>query len=189
MIEIIEDKVLAHYHSPLHLVTFATDSEKKNTKKWEIYMRPNGAAVLPYNPQTGKVILVKQFRLPAYIRYENSNGHTLETCAGLIDKGETPEETIRREALEEIGYELKEIQFVSKALSTPGAVTEQVYLFVAPYDHNMKKQEGGGLANEGEDIEIIEMDYKEAYAAIADNKLYDMKTIILLQHLRLAGLM
>jgi nudix-type nucleoside diphosphatase (YffH/AdpP family) len=125
------------------------------------------------------VVLVRQLRYPAYV-----NGYDdllIEAPAGLLD-GETPELRIRAEAEEEIGYRLGEIKKIFEAFMSPGAVTEKVHFFVAEYQPAMKIGTGGGLASEGEDIEVLELPFDEALAMTSDRRIVDAKTIMLLQY-------
>jgi nudix-type nucleoside diphosphatase (YffH/AdpP family) len=145
----------------------------------ETYDRGNCATVLPYNLAQRSVVLVRQFRYPAFV-----NGYDdllIEAAAGVLD-GETPEVRIRAEAEEETGYRLGEIKKIFEAFMSPGSVTEKQYFFVAEYDPAMRTGAGGGLADEGEDIEVLEVAIDEALAMIADGRIVDAKTIMLLQY-------
>jgi nudix-type nucleoside diphosphatase (YffH/AdpP family) len=125
------------------------------------------------------VILVRQFRYPVYI-----NGYDdllIEAAAGVLD-GETPEVRIRAEAEEETGFRLGAIRKIFEAFSSPGSVTEKLHFFVAEYDPAMRVGGGGGLADEGEDIEVLELPIDQALAMISDGRIVDAKTIILLQY-------
>jgi nudix-type nucleoside diphosphatase (YffH/AdpP family) len=141
--------------------------------------RGNAATLLPYNLKQRTVVLVRQFRYPAYI-----NGYDdllIEAPAGLLDD-ESPEIRIRAEMEEETGYRLGEIKKIFEAFMSPGAVTEKLHFFVAEYEPSMRIGSGGGLASEGEDIEVIELSIDEALAMIGDGRLADAKTIMLLQY-------
>jgi nudix-type nucleoside diphosphatase (YffH/AdpP family) len=134
---------------------------------------------LPYNRAQGTVVLVLQFRYPAYV-----NGYDdlmIEAAAGLLDN-ESPEKRIRAEAEEETGYRLGEIEKVFEAFMSPGSVTEKLHFFVAEYEPRMKVGHGGGIADEGEDIEVLELPIAHALAMIADGRIADAKTIMLLQY-------
>ena len=96
--------------------------------------------------------------------------------------GEAPEVRIRAEAEEETGYRLSNVRKSSRPSSSPGAVTEKLHFFVAEYEPSMRVGDGGGLADEGEDIEVLELPIDEALAMIADGRIVDAKTIMLLQH-------
>lgn len=152
------------------------------TQEREHYDRGNGAVLLPYNPAARTVLLVRQFRLPAYL---NGYDHLLiEAAAGLLDDAE-PEVRIRAEVEEELGYRLGAVRKVFEAFMSPGSVTEILHFFVAEYDPSMKIGDGGGHPDEGEDIEVLEPTLDEALAMIADGRIRDAKTIMLLQHLAL----
>jgi len=145
----------------------------------ETYDRGNCATVLPYNLAQRTVILVRQFRYPAYV-----NGYDdllIEAAAGVLD-GEAPEVRIHAEAEEEMGYRLGEIRKIFEAFSSPGTVTEKQHFFIAEYDPAMRVSSGGGLAEEGEDIEVLELPIDQALAMIVDGRIVDAKTIMLLQY-------
>ena len=152
------------------------------TQEREHYDRGNGAVLLPYNPAARTVLLVRQFRLPAYL-----NGYDdllIEAAAGLLDDAQ-PEVRIRAEVVEELGYRLGAVRKVFEAFMSPGSVTEILHFFVAEYDASMRIGDGGGHPDEGEDIEVLEPTVDEALAMIADGRIRDAKTIMLLQHLAL----
>src|SRR5215813_2186486 len=101
------------------------------TQHRETYDRGNGATLLPYNLAKRTVVLVRQFRYPAYV-----NGHDdllIEAAAGLLDDA-SPELRIRAEAEEETGYRLHDVHKVFEAFMSPGAVTEKIHFFVAAYE-------------------------------------------------------
>ncbi|MCP3441975.1 MULTISPECIES: NUDIX domain-containing protein [unclassified Bradyrhizobium] len=149
------------------------------TQKREIYERDNAAAVLPYNRAGRSVILVRQFRLPAFTRgYDDL---LIEAAAGVLDDA-SPEVRIRAEAEEETGYRLHDVHKVFEAFMSPGAVTERIHFFVAEYEPEMRVSAGGGLEHEGEDIEVLELGIDEALAMIADGRIIDAKAIMLLQY-------
>ena len=178
-------EVLSDNHYVLNKVTF--DYQKKDdswiTQKREVYDRGNGAAILLYNKQQKTVILTRQFRLPTYLN-GNSTGMMLEVCAGLLDQ-DNPEQCIIRETEEETGYRITNVTKVMETYMSPGAVTEILYLFVGEYDESMRVSEGGGVAHEEENIEVIEMPLDEAYAMIESGQMQDAKTIILLQYAKI----
>jgi nudix-type nucleoside diphosphatase (YffH/AdpP family) len=149
------------------------------TQHRETYDRGNGAALLPYNRAQRTVILTRQFRYPAYV-----NGYDdllIEAPAGMLDN-EAPEARIRAEVEEETGYRLGGIRKIFEAFMTPGAVTEKLHFFVAEYDPAMRVGQGGGVPGEGEDIEVLELPFDQALAMIADGRIVDAKTIMLLQY-------
>ena len=154
------------------------------SKQAETYDRGNGATILLYDVARRAVLLTRQFRFPAYVN-GHQDGMLLETAAGLLD-ADDPETAIRREAMEETGHELGEIQHVFDAYMSPGSVTERVHFFAAPYGASTHRTAGGGLAEEGERIELVELDIDAALAAIG-TEIVDGKTIMLLQWARLSG--
>jgi len=149
------------------------------TQSREVYDRGDAAAILPYHLKQRTVILVRQFRYPAFVA-----GHDdllIEAAAGLLDDA-SPEERIRLEAEEETGYRLHDVKKVFEAFMSPGAVTEKLHFFVAEYEPHMRISAGGGLAHEGEEIEVLELGIDEALAMMADGRIVDAKTIMLLQY-------
>jgi nudix-type nucleoside diphosphatase (YffH/AdpP family) len=149
----------------------------------EVYDRGHGAAILPYDAERRTVLLVRQFRLPAWV-----TGHAeplVEACAGLLD-ADDPVTCIRREAEEELGYRLAEVTPIFAPYMSPGSVSERLWCFVARYSPLDRISDGGGSATEGEDIEVLELPLEDAYAAALDGRIIDAKTIMLIQHLMLA---
>ena len=174
-------RLLSDNHYTLKTTTFEW---RRGDGKWQVqhretYDRGNAATVLPYNPAQRTVVLVRQFRYPAYV-----NGYDdlmIEAAAGLLDDA-SPEARIRAEAEEETGYRLGAIRKIFEVFMSPGSVTEKLHFFVAEYEPDMRVGSGGGLASEGEDIEVLEVRIDEALAMIADGRIVDGKTIILLQY-------
>jgi nudix-type nucleoside diphosphatase (YffH/AdpP family) len=152
------------------------------TQHRETYDRGNGATLLPYNLARRTVMLVKQFRYPAYVN--GCDDLLIEAAAGLLDN-ESPEKRIRAEAEEEIGYRLRDIRKIFEGYMSPGSVTEKLHFFIGEYQPDMKIGDGGGNADEGEDIAVLELSIDEALAMIADGRIMDAKTIMLLQYAKL----
>jgi nudix-type nucleoside diphosphatase (YffH/AdpP family) len=174
-------RVLSDKHYTLKSATFEwrRANGEWQTQTREIFDRGDAAALLPYNLAQRTVVLVRQFRYPAYV-----NGYDdlmIEAAAGLLDN-ETPEARIRAEAEEETGYRLGDITKIFEAFMSPGAVTEKLHFFVAEYEPRMKIGSGGGIASEGEDIEVLELPIDQALAMIGDGRIVDAKTIMLLQY-------
>lgn len=153
----------------------------------EVYDRGNGATILLYNKENNSVILTRQFRLPTFVN-GNEDGMLIESCAGLLDK-DNPEECIRRETEEETGYRIQEVKKVMEAYMSPGSVTEILYFFVAEYTKTMKTTEGGGVAHEQEEIEVLEIPYPKALKMIDSGEIKDGKTIMLLQYAQIHHLL
>ena len=154
----------------------------------ECYNRGNGAAILLYNLERGTVILTKQFRMPIY-EQNQSEGMSIEACAGAIDNNDKPLETIIRETEEEVGYKISNAKQVLTAYTSPGALTEKMFLFVAEYKDAQKINEGGGLESEDEEIEVLELSFSKAIEMIKTEDIIDAKTIMLLQYAQINNLL
>ncbi|MDP5081007.1 MAG: NUDIX domain-containing protein [Winogradskyella sp.] len=154
----------------------------------ECYNRGDGAAILLYNSEKGTVILTKQFRMPIY-ESNKHEGMSIEACAGAIDNSDKPLETILRETEEEVGYKISNAKQVLTAYTSPGALTEKMFLFVASYNDAMKANDGGGLESENEDIEVLEMPFTEAIEMMNKGEIIDAKTIMLLQYAQINKLL
>ena len=152
----------------------------------ETYDRGNGATILLYDAARRTVLLTRQFRYPAYVN-GHPDGVLIETAAGLLDD-DAPEVAIRREASEELGVRVGELRHVFDLYMSPGSVTERLHFYVAAYAPDDRVDAGGGLAEEGEDIEVLELSIDDALAGISDGRIVDAKTVILLQWAALTGL-
>ena len=174
-------RVLSDDYAVLKTTTFEyrRANGEWQTQARETYDRGNAATLLPYNLAQCTVVLVRQFRYPAYV--SGYDDLMIEAAAGVLD-GESPEVRIRAEAEEETGYRLGAIRKVFEAFMSPGALTERMHFFVAEYEPSMQVGSGGGLADEGEDIEVRELSINQALAMIADGRIADAKTIMLLQY-------
>ncbi len=159
----------------------------KLTQIREAYDRGNGATILLYNKEQQTVILTRQFRLPTFIN-GNETGMLIEACAGLLDK-DNAEDCIKRETEEETGYKITEVRKVFEAYMSPGSVTEILYFFVAEYETAMKVHDGGGVAHEEENIEVLELSIEQAMNMITSGEIKDGKTIMLLQHVKLHNIL
>jgi nudix-type nucleoside diphosphatase (YffH/AdpP family) len=180
-IRIKDERVLSNNYGTLKSITFEwrRNDGKRQAMTRDVFDRGNAAAILPYNLKRRTLVLTRQFRLPTYV-----NGYDdllIEAVAGLLDNA-APEDRIRAEAEEEIGYRLHHVHKLFEAFMSPGAVTEKIHFFVAEYEPEMRVGSGGGLANEGEDIEVLELSIEEALAMVDDGGIVDAKTIILLQY-------
>ncbi|WP_027381921.1 GDP-mannose pyrophosphatase NudK [Epilithonimonas caeni] len=188
-VKILKTEILSDNWYTLNKVTF--EYLKKNgtmeIQSREAYDRGNGATILLYNKESKTVILTRQFRLPTYIN-GNEDGMMIEACAGLLDK-DNPEDCIKRETEEELGYEISDIKKVFEVYMSPGSVTEILYFFIAEYSKSMKINDGGGLEDEQEEIEVLELDIDKALEMIDSGEIKDAKTIMLLQHVRLKNIL
>ena len=180
-VRIENDAVLSDRKYALRQLTF---SWRRDDGAWqrnirEVYDRGNGAVILPYNLAARRVVLTRQFRMPAFL---NGYRETLiEAAAGMLD-GAAPEDRIRAETEEETGYRILHVRKVFEMFTSPGAMTEKLHFFVAEYDAGAKTGAGGGLKHEGEDIEVLEIGIDDALAMLADGRICDAKTAILLQY-------
>ncbi len=146
----------------------------------EVYDRGDGAGILLYNKEKKTIILTKQFRMPTYLN-DNKDGMLVEVAAGMLDK-DNPEACIIRETEEEVGYRLKEVKKIYEAYSSPGVMTEKMHFFIGEYTDDMKVNDGGGLDNEGEDIEVLEIPFEKALQMLNKGEIVDTRTIVLLQY-------
>jgi len=150
------------------------------TQSREAYDRGNGAVILLYNKARRTVVLTRQFRFPLYI-----NGHSgflIEAAAGLLDNA-SPEARVMAEAEEETGFQITQVEKVFEAYMSPGSVTEKLYFFIGEYRARHRRGEGGGVMEEGEDIEVLEWPFERALKAIDTGDIMDAKTIMLLHYL------
>ncbi|MBT1265800.1 GDP-mannose pyrophosphatase NudK [Pseudomonas sp. VS38] len=148
----------------------------------EIYDRGNGATILLYNRERRTVLLIRQFRMPTYVN--GYHGYLIESAAGLLDNA-SPEERVRLEAEEETGYRVGHVEKIYSAFMSPGSVTERIHFFIGEYQPGDRVSDGGGLEDEGEDIEVLELGFEEALAMVDSAEIVDGKTIMLLQYLEL----
>ena len=184
-IEIKDIEVLSDNWATLRKITY---QYKKKDNTWETqireaYDRGNGAAILLYNKDNKTIILTRQFRMPTFLN-GNENGMMIEVCAGVLDQ-QNAEDCIRKEIEEETGYSIKDVHKIFEVYMSPGSVTEIVYFFVGEYSQDMKSSDGGGLAEEQENIEVLEMLFDRAYGMIASGEIKDAKTIMLLQYAKI----
>ncbi|GAO44615.1 GDP-mannose pyrophosphatase NudK [Flavihumibacter petaseus] len=188
-VEILKTEILSDNWYTLRKITYSYSKKDgtSQTQSREAYDRGNGATILLYNRSSRTVILTRQFRLPTFIN-GNADGMLIEACAGLLDK-DNPEDCIRRETEEETGYKIHDVRKVFEAYMSPGSVTEILYFFIAEYAASMKVNEGGGVEHEEENIEVLELDIDKALHMVGSGEIKDGKTIMLLQHLRLKGIL
>lgn len=148
----------------------------------EIYDRGNGATILLYNRERRTVLLIRQFRMPTFVN--GYHGYLIESAAGLLDNA-SPEERIRLEAEEETGYRVGHVEKIYSAFMSPGSVTERIHFFIGEYSPGDRVSDGGGLEEEGEDIEVLELGFEAALSMVQSGEIVDGKTIMLLQYLEL----
>ena len=188
-IRILNSEVLSDNWYILRKITyeyFKKDGTKQIHSR-EAYDRGNGATILLYNKQQRTVILTKQFRLPSFIN-GNDSGMLIEACAGLLDK-DNPEDCVRRETEEETGYSITDVRKIFEAYMSPGSATEILYFFIAEYSAPMKIHKGGGIEQEEENIEVLELNFDKAISMIDNGEIKDGKTIMLLQYIKLYNIL
>jgi GDP-mannose pyrophosphatase NudK len=181
-VQIEKTKTLSDENGKLTRVTFR---QRRRDGSWqqrkrEIYDNGNAATILPYDPQRKTVLLTRQLRLPVYLQ-EGLEG-MIEACAGKLD-GEQGESRIVKEMEEELGYRIAKVERLFALYVSPAAVAEKIEFFTCTYSPADKVSAGGGLADEGEDIEVIETTLQEAAAMVASGEIIDAKTVILIQYL------
>ena len=186
-INVIKDKILSENWFLLRNMTYElTRSDGSVIRhRREVYDRGNGATILLYNRHKQTVVLVRQFRIATWVN-GNEDGMLIETCAGLLDSDE-PEACVRKEAIEETGFEVGEVRKLFELFMSPGGVTELIYFFIAEYDDTQRANDGGGV--DDEDIEVLELPYNRALEMMANGEIRDGKAVILLQYLQTSGLM
>jgi len=184
-IKILKTEILSDNWYTLRKITYEYSKKDKTrqTQSREAYDRGNGSTILLYNKEQKTVILTRQFRLPTYVN-GNESGMLIEACAGLLDK-DNAEDCIRRETEEETGYKIADVRKIFEAYMSPGSVTEILYFFIAEYSKSMKVTDGGGLDQEEENIEVLELDIEQAMNMIETGEIKDGKTIMLLQYIKL----
>ncbi|WP_432104688.1 NUDIX domain-containing protein [Streptomyces sp. bgisy091] len=173
-----------------HVLRRTTFDYRRRDGRWETqqretYDRGDGAVVLPYDTGSGRVLLTRQFRYPAYVN-GHPDGMLVEAAAGLLD-AQDPHTAIRREAAEELGVRLGPLTRVLDLYMSPGSVTERLHYFAAPYTPADRIGAGGGIEEEGEDIEVLELPFADALTMTRDGRIVDAKTVLLLQWAALHG--
>jgi GDP-mannose pyrophosphatase NudK len=187
-INIVKTEVLSDNWYTLRKITYEAKNRDGSiaVQSREAYDRGNGSVILLYNKPNQTVILTRQFRMPTYLN-GNESGYLIECCAGLLDKDD-PEECIKRETEEETGYKISDVKKVFEAYMSPGSVTEILYFFVAEYSKEMKVSDGGGVHEESENIEVLELPFQQALDMITNGEIRDAKTIMLLQYAQINNL-
>jgi nudix-type nucleoside diphosphatase (YffH/AdpP family) len=173
-----------------HVLRRTTLDRRRRDGRWtteqrETYDRGNGATLLLYDVERRTVLLTRQFRFPVYVN-GHPDGLLIEAAAGLLED-DSPEVAVRRETEEELGVAVGDVQHVFDIWMSPGSVTERLYFFAAPYTPGDVTGAGGGLEDEGEEIEAVELGFDEALDMIDDGRIADAKTVLLLQWAALRG--
>lgn len=184
-IEVIKNKILSENWFVLRNFTYDLTTKDGTTLRHrrEVYDRGNGATILLYNRQKNSIILTRQFRIATWVN-GNENGMLIEACAGLLDD-DSPEECIRKEAIEETGYAVGDVEKLYEMYMSPGGVTELIHFFAAEYNDALRANAGGGV--EDEDIDVMEIPFPQAWAMIKTGQIKDGKTVMLMQHALIEG--
>ena len=157
----------------------------------EVFERGHAATALLYDPDREKLVMVEQFRIGAYAAMETSpwfaedaSPWLLETVAGIIEAGETPESLIRREAVEEADCEITDLIPIMHYLVSPGGATESLFVFCGRVDSS---EAGGvhGLTEEHENIRVVVLDVEEAFDLLDRGRIVNAMTIVPLQWFRM----
>jgi len=185
-VKIKSNEIISKNYFPLRKVKYELEKKDGTVEELtrEVYESANGATVLLYNKEQRTVVLTRQFRIPTFLN-NNPTGLMLETCAGIVEEGEDPTVGIVREIEEETGYKIDNPKKIFELYSTPGSVAEMIHYYVAEYKKEQKVGDGGGLDDESEDIEVVEMPFEEAFIMIRNGEIKDAKTVILLQYAKI----
>lgn len=187
-IRIIDSETLSDNWYILKKFTF---DKQRRDGEWqrqsrEVYDRGNGATILLYNRDKKTIILTRQFRFPVFIN--GHEGDLIEAAAGLLDNMD-PESRIKAEAEEETGFRVSRVEKIFEAYMSPGSVTEKLYFYLAEYHPRDQTGKGGGIKSEGEDIDVLEVTLDEALRGIETGQILDGKTIMLIYHVALKGIL
>lgn len=187
-IRIIDSETLSDNWYILKKFTF---DKQRRDGEWqrqsrEVYDRGNGATILLYNRDKKTIILTCQFRFPVFIN--GHEGDLIEAAAGLLDNMD-PESRIKAEAEEETGFRVSRVEKIFEAYMSPGSVTEKLYFYLAEYHPRDQTGKGGGIKSEGEDIDVLEVTLDEALRGIETGQIVDGKTIMLIYHVALKGIL
>lgn len=182
-IRIVGEEILSDDYAPLKKISY---EQRRRDGGWqrqqrEVYANAGGAAVLLHDPGRRTVLLTRQFRIGA--RLAGIDAFMIEVPAGMLDDAR-PDQRVRAELCEETGYRAKEVRKVLAFMPNPSSLTEIVHCYLGEYERGDKQGEGGGKEEEGEDIEVLEIDVDEAFRMVEDGRIVDAKTVILLQRLQ-----
>ncbi|WP_375450780.1 NUDIX domain-containing protein [uncultured Devosia sp.] len=183
-IKVVATQILSRAWGTLTLATLdyrhANGTWQRQSR--EIYDHGNAVAIILFDPARRTVLLTRQYRHP--VSLNGDPAWLIEACAGLLDEDDKLS-GVMREALEETGHRPRDVQWLFDAYMSPGSLTERLSLFVGHYDAGTRIAPGGGLAAEGEEIEVLEMRLDDALAGIGSGAIIDAKTIMLLHWLAL----
>lgn len=146
-----------------------------------VFERGDSIAVLPFNRDRRVVVLVEQFKAPALVARRRddptvTDGWLVETLAGMIDAGETPEQAAIRETLEETGYRIRDPELIGRFFASPGGTSERVFLYFAEVGNADRVGKGGGI--DDEDIKVLEIGLSDLFERLARGLIEDPKLAI-----------
>jgi len=185
-VKIVGEQVLSHNWGRLtrYEIDYRRADGTSQTLMREVYDRGNAAVILLVDPARETVVLTRQFRFP--VQLGGDDAALVEACAGLLD-GMAPEACARKEAEEETGYRVGAVVHLFDSYMSPGSVLEKLSFFMGSYEATSRISAGGGLAEEGEEIEVLELPLSAAIAMVGAGEIVDAKTIMLLQYAALNG--
>lgn len=157
------------------------DGEMSRPVKRLCFERGDSVAALIFNRDSRTVILVEQFKYPTY---DNGPGWIVETVAGIAEPGEAADAAVRREVLEEVGYEIERLEPIATFYLSPGGSSERILLYYAEVTNAGKVASGGGLPSEDEDIRPVELSLADVERLLTTGGLHDAKTIVGVQWLQ-----
>ena len=180
MTRIVKSERVREGYANITVLTLADDQGEEHQR--EVVSFGEAVCVLPFDPARRLCLVVRLPRAP--LLWAGIEAELIEAPAGMIDPGEAPEATARREAFEEAGVGLGALELVATCWTSPGVVAERVHLFLAPYGASDRKAAGGGLAREHEDINVQELPLAELWRLADEGRLQDIKTLTLALSLR-----
>ncbi len=139
------------------------------------FERGDSVAVVLYERDTDTFLFTQQFRYPTLVE---TDGWIIELAAGSIETGDSPEETARREVLEELGYQIEKLQFLSSFFVSPGGTSERIFNFFAEVNSYNKISSGGGLLSENENIQLVKISRSKVIEMISTHQFRDAKTLL-----------
>jgi len=175
MTRILNSRLAYDGYAKVSVLTLAEEGGAPHQR--EVVDYGQSACVLPYDPDRKLALVVRLPRAP--LLRAGVAGHLIEAPAGMIGPGETPETTVRREAMEETGVELSALEPVAACWPSPGVLAERTHLFLAPYGTADRRGPGGGLAEENESITVEETPLADLWRACEQGALHDLKTLTL----------
>ena len=187
-IKILSRELVSENHGRLEEIKLRRrrfDANEQELER-EIYDIGDSASIFLYDPARQCVLLIRQFRLPVYLK--TGRDWAVEVCAGRLQGLDAPTRIVE-EVMEETGVHIAAPRFLFDAFLSPGSYCEKMSFFAAPYGEADRKSNGGGLAHEGEDIDVFETTLDEALAMIDRGEIIDAKTILLLNYAKRTGVM